>query len=256
MDPRAIRADGAGLSDMATGAVQGVLRRQAEFDSAETVVPALSRCAGVCRMVRDLAPGLHPARLRRCLRTAAFGCAHAGNRICDLAADLRSDRAGLHRRADHPDHRRPAIPDAARAAPERRQRRWKSSAADCPTPAGTPNDPAYARAHSQAECRAPLPFHLRPAGNSSSWGKLLECGCRAACAPRAASPRARFGPPTVLGGTDDQFSVGIVGGVGAFLHQAEDVVGMEVRDQHGADLGGIDPAPFRLSGRLTAVGCH
>ena len=37
MDPRAIRADGAGLSDRSTAAVQSVLRRQAEFDSAETV---------------------------------------------------------------------------------------------------------------------------------------------------------------------------------------------------------------------------
>jgi pimeloyl-ACP methyl ester carboxylesterase len=35
MDPRAARTDVAGLSDFATGAVQGVLRRQAEFDSAE-----------------------------------------------------------------------------------------------------------------------------------------------------------------------------------------------------------------------------
>lgn len=35
MDPRAARADVTGLSDFATGAVQGVLRRQAEFDSAE-----------------------------------------------------------------------------------------------------------------------------------------------------------------------------------------------------------------------------
>ena len=37
MDPRATRADGAGLSDRSTAAVQSVLRRQAEFDSAETV---------------------------------------------------------------------------------------------------------------------------------------------------------------------------------------------------------------------------
>jgi pimeloyl-ACP methyl ester carboxylesterase len=37
MDPRAFRADVAGLSDFATGAVKGVLRRQAEFDSAEAV---------------------------------------------------------------------------------------------------------------------------------------------------------------------------------------------------------------------------
>ena len=35
MNPRAVRTDVAGLSDFATGAVQGVLRRQAEFDSAE-----------------------------------------------------------------------------------------------------------------------------------------------------------------------------------------------------------------------------
>ena len=35
MDPRAARTDVAGLSDFATGAVQGVLRRQTEFDSAE-----------------------------------------------------------------------------------------------------------------------------------------------------------------------------------------------------------------------------
>jgi len=36
MDPRAVRTDGAGLSDRSTAAVQSVLRRQAEFDSAET----------------------------------------------------------------------------------------------------------------------------------------------------------------------------------------------------------------------------
>jgi len=37
MDPRARRPDGNRLSDSAAGAVQGVLRRQTEFDSAETV---------------------------------------------------------------------------------------------------------------------------------------------------------------------------------------------------------------------------
>jgi pimeloyl-ACP methyl ester carboxylesterase len=37
MDPRARRPDGNGLSDSADGAVQGVLRRQTEFDSAEAV---------------------------------------------------------------------------------------------------------------------------------------------------------------------------------------------------------------------------
>jgi pimeloyl-ACP methyl ester carboxylesterase len=36
MDPHAARTDVTGLSDFATGAVRGVLRRQAEFDSAET----------------------------------------------------------------------------------------------------------------------------------------------------------------------------------------------------------------------------
>jgi pimeloyl-ACP methyl ester carboxylesterase len=36
MDPRAARTDVTGLSDFAIGAVRGVLRRQAEFDSAET----------------------------------------------------------------------------------------------------------------------------------------------------------------------------------------------------------------------------
>ncbi len=36
MNPHALRADVTGLSDFATGAVQGVLRRQAEFDNAET----------------------------------------------------------------------------------------------------------------------------------------------------------------------------------------------------------------------------
>jgi pimeloyl-ACP methyl ester carboxylesterase len=35
MDPRAVRTDVTGLSDFATGAVRGVLRRQAEFDSAD-----------------------------------------------------------------------------------------------------------------------------------------------------------------------------------------------------------------------------
>jgi pimeloyl-ACP methyl ester carboxylesterase len=37
MDPHAARRDGNALSHSATGAVQGVLRRQAEFDSAEAV---------------------------------------------------------------------------------------------------------------------------------------------------------------------------------------------------------------------------
>ncbi len=38
MDPHAARPEGKGLSDSATGAVQGVLRRQAEFDSAEAAL--------------------------------------------------------------------------------------------------------------------------------------------------------------------------------------------------------------------------
>src|SRR5260221_5616515 len=37
MDPRTRRTDVTGLSELATGAVQGVLRRQAEFDSTEAV---------------------------------------------------------------------------------------------------------------------------------------------------------------------------------------------------------------------------
>jgi pimeloyl-ACP methyl ester carboxylesterase len=37
MDPRAARTGVTGLSDFAAGALQGVLRRQAEFDSADTV---------------------------------------------------------------------------------------------------------------------------------------------------------------------------------------------------------------------------
>jgi len=37
MDPRSARSDVTGLSDFATGAVRGVLRRQAEFDSADAV---------------------------------------------------------------------------------------------------------------------------------------------------------------------------------------------------------------------------
>ena len=37
MDPRAARPDGTGLSEFATGAVLGVLRRRAEFESAEDV---------------------------------------------------------------------------------------------------------------------------------------------------------------------------------------------------------------------------
>ena len=48
---------------------------------------------------------------------------------------------------------------------------------------------------------------------------------------------ARLRPPFVLGGAHDQLGVGEHGRIGALLHQAEDVVGMEVRDQDGADLG-------------------
>jgi pimeloyl-ACP methyl ester carboxylesterase len=38
MDPRALRTDATGLSEFATGAVQNVLRRRAEFDSAEVAL--------------------------------------------------------------------------------------------------------------------------------------------------------------------------------------------------------------------------
>jgi len=41
MDPARRRPDGTGLSDFAKGAVQGVLRRQAEFDSAEAAFQRL-----------------------------------------------------------------------------------------------------------------------------------------------------------------------------------------------------------------------
>jgi pimeloyl-ACP methyl ester carboxylesterase len=41
MDPRAAQPDGSGLSDFAKGAVQGVLRRQAEFDSADAAFQRL-----------------------------------------------------------------------------------------------------------------------------------------------------------------------------------------------------------------------
>ena len=41
MNPCAARADGTGLSDFAIGAVKGVLRRQAEFDSADAVFARL-----------------------------------------------------------------------------------------------------------------------------------------------------------------------------------------------------------------------
>jgi len=41
MDPRAAQPDGTGLSDFAKGAVQGVLRRQAEFDSADAAFQRL-----------------------------------------------------------------------------------------------------------------------------------------------------------------------------------------------------------------------
>src|SRR6476661_9337970 len=53
---------------------------------------------------------------------------------------------------------------------------------------------------------------------------------------------AGFGPPFVLGAADDQLGVGENGGVGALLHQAPDVVGMEMRDEDGADLAAIDPS--------------
>ena len=55
MDPRAIRTGVAGLSDFATGAVRGVLRRQAEFDNTESRVCALSNRGRLRRLDRSLA---------------------------------------------------------------------------------------------------------------------------------------------------------------------------------------------------------
>ena len=72
MDPRAIRADGAGLSERSTAAVQSVLRRQAEFDSAETVFQRY-RAAPAFALVRVFAPGLHQARLAP-PREAGYDC--------------------------------------------------------------------------------------------------------------------------------------------------------------------------------------
>ncbi len=96
MDPRAARAGG--LSDFATGAVQGVLRRQAEFESAEAGVPALSAApafadwtaSSLWAYIRHGFAAQQDGRVRlRC--TPEIG-------IRDPAADLRGDGAGLHRR--------------------------------------------------------------------------------------------------------------------------------------------------------------
>ena len=61
MDPRATRADG--LSDRSTAAVQSALRRQAEFDSTETVFQRYRAAPAFATWTGDFAPGLHPAWL-------------------------------------------------------------------------------------------------------------------------------------------------------------------------------------------------
>ena len=55
MDPRAARTGGTGLSDFATGALRGVLRRQAEFASAET---AFARYRAASTFARWTEPSL------------------------------------------------------------------------------------------------------------------------------------------------------------------------------------------------------
>ena len=55
MDPRAVRPDGTGLSDRSTAAVQSVLRRQAEFDSADA---AFQRYRAAPAFAKWTEPGL------------------------------------------------------------------------------------------------------------------------------------------------------------------------------------------------------
>ena len=77
MDPRADYAAGAGLSDSRPAAVQSVLRRQAEFDSAEVAFQRYRAAPCVCRHGRQyLARACYPCagfapRERRGARCAA-----------------------------------------------------------------------------------------------------------------------------------------------------------------------------------------
>ena len=64
-----------------------------------------------------------------------------------------------------------------------------------------------------------------------------EHGLDALC---RAGRRARVGPEGILGLRHVDLCVRIDGRVGVLRHQAEDVVGVEVRDDDGVDLGGVD----------------
>jgi pimeloyl-ACP methyl ester carboxylesterase len=93
MDPRMVHAGG--LSDFATGAVQGVLRRQAEFESAETVfqryqaAPAFAdwTASSLRAYIQHGFAAQEDGRVR---------LLHTRIGIGDPAADLRSHGAGLH----------------------------------------------------------------------------------------------------------------------------------------------------------------
>ncbi|WP_456683800.1 alpha/beta fold hydrolase [Bradyrhizobium sp. S3.14.4] len=101
--------DGADRDGPARGAARGIERRVPRSRPGHAApagrvrqcrhrVRALPRCAGVCRLDRDLAPGLCPTRLRTAGEWPGSALLHARDRIRNPASDLRGDGAGLCRR--------------------------------------------------------------------------------------------------------------------------------------------------------------
>src|SRR3984885_15652752 len=78
------------------------------------------------------------------------------------------------------------------------------------------------------------------AGRSAAFRQLLDA--------------AGLRPPLVFRAIDDQFGVGEDGGIGAFLHQPPDMIGMEMRDQNRADLAAVDTASLHVGRQVGGVG--
>ena len=64
---------------------------------------------------------------------------------------------------------------------------------------------------------------------------------------------AGLGPPVIFRAADDELGIREDGRVGALLHQAPDMVGMEMRDQDGADLRLVDAGGEHVGGQIGGV---
>ena len=95
---------------------------------------------------------------------------------------------------------------------------------------------------------------FRQASSSSRSGKRWRCaGGGPATFGQQLDP-ARVGPQVILDTVDDQFGLGKHGSVRAPLHEAPDMVRVEMRDQDRADLAAIDAGRLHVGRQMGGVG--